>query len=240
MRITSDGNVGVGTTSPTEKLTVAGSVRITGQASNFFAGAAGLNIDRINASGLIRIYGVAGSGGVVGDLALGTDSTERMRITAGGQVQITQSAQTYSDGLRIISGSNRWTEVISGSSLVLGYNEGDRGLFDSSTGVYTPLSDKNKKKDFEVSTIGLNEILNLKPTLYRMKTDSVNDEKQLGFIAQEVQEFIPQAYVESGEEENKFIGLNHIPIIAALVNSIKEQNEILEQLKAEIEILKTK
>jgi hypothetical protein len=96
----------------------------------------------------------------------------------------------------------------------------------NTTGVYTPLSDINKKKDFELSTIGLYAILNLKPTLYRMKTEN-NTEKHLGFIAQEVKEFIPQAYVESGLENNKFIGITQMPIIAALVNSIKELNEKL-------------
>ena len=152
----------------------------------------------------------------------------------GGQVQVTQSAQTYSDGLRIISGSNRWTVVISGSNLVLGYNEADRGLFNSGTGIYTPLSDENKKKDFEESIIGLNEILGLKPTLYRMKDDESEGEKELGFIAQEVKKFIPHAYVESGEEDAKFIGLNYNAIVAALVKSVQELKTEIDSLKNQI------
>lgn len=96
------------------------------------------------------------------------------------------------------------------------------GRFADVTGVYTPLSNIDKKKDFEISTIGLNAILGLKPTLYRMKTEE-NTEKHLGFIAQEVKEFIPQAYVESDD----FIGLNYNAIIATLVKSIQELNEKL-------------
>jgi hypothetical protein len=94
----------------------------------------------------------------------------------------------------------------------------------ATTGVYTPLSDINRKKDFEISTIGLNAILNLKPTLYRMKEED-NTEKHLGFIAQEVKQYIPQAYVESGN----FIGLNYQAIVATLVKSIQELNEKLER-----------
>ena len=89
------------------------------------------------------------------------------------------------------------------------------------TGVYVAVSDINKKKDFEQSTIGLDAILGLKPTLYRMKNDNSNSEKQLGFIAQEVKDYIKQAYVEKDD----FIGLNYNSIIPVLVKAIQELNE---------------
>ena len=98
-----------------------------------------------------------------------------------------------------------------------------------STGIYTPLSDINKKKDFEDSTIGLNSILGLKPTLYRMKDEEAT-EKHLGFIAQEVKEFIPQAYVENDE----FIGLNYNAITAALVKGMQEQQATITSLQEQI------
>jgi hypothetical protein len=104
------------------------------------------------------------------------------------------------------------------------YNSGwaNIGSFNNSTGIYTPVSDINKKKDFELSTIGLNAILGLKPTLYRMKTQD-NTEKHLGFIAQEVNEFIPQAYIN----DNDFIGLDYQAITATIVKAIQELNEKL-------------
>jgi fibronectin-binding autotransporter adhesin len=108
------------------------------------------------------------------------------------------------------------------------------GNLNAVSGVYTALSDVNKKKDFEDSTIGLNAILGLKPTLYRMEDEDESVEKQLGFIAQEVKEYIPQACVE---QEN-FVGLQDRPIIAALVNAIKELKSELDTAKAEIQILK--
>jgi hypothetical protein len=111
----------------------------------------------------------------------------------------------------------------------------NRGVFDGVTGVYTPLSDKNKKKDFEESFIGLNAILGLKPTLYRMLTEQ-NTEKHLGFIAQEVKEFIPQAFVQN----NDFIGLNYQAITATLVKGMQEQQKIIEGLIKRIEQLENK
>jgi hypothetical protein len=99
---------------------------------------------------------------------------------------------------------------------------------DTSTGAYTATSDVNKKKDFEQSQIGLNEVLGLKPTLYRMKTEANDTDKHLGFVAQEVKEFIPQAY----QENDGFIGLDYNPIVAALVKSVQEQQAQIEELKA--------
>jgi hypothetical protein len=114
------------------------------------------------------------------------------------------------------------------------------GNFNQATGVYTATSDINKKKDFEESIIGLNSILGLKPTLYRMKDEDESSDKHLGFIAQEVKEFIPQAYNESNNGENTFIGLTEMPIIAALVKGMQEQQSQIEELKAEINLLKAK
>ena len=101
------------------------------------------------------------------------------------------------------------------------------GNLAATTGVYTPLSDITKKKDFEISKIGLNEILQLRPTLYRMKSEDNSTNKQLGFLAQEVKEFIPQAYVESGD----FIGLNYQAITSALVKAVQELSAKIEQLE---------
>ena len=113
------------------------------------------------------------------------------------------------------------------------------GSFDKTTGIYTAVSDINKKKDFEDSLIGLNAILGLKPTLYRMFNEE-NTNKHLGFIAQEVKDFIPQAYVESGEKENIFIGLNFQAITTTLVKAVQEQQNIIESLIQRIELLENK
>ena len=150
---------------------------------------------------------------------------ERMKITSGGQVQIKQAADTHNDGFTLTNTlGNSWNFVNGGdNNLYFGLAGTSRGVF-ATNGVYTAVSDINKKKDFEDSTIGLNAILGLKPTLFRMKDEDESVEKQLGFIAQEVKNYIPQAYVESdGGIGNKFIGLNDRPIVAALVKAIQEQ-----------------
>ena len=62
-----------------------------------------------------------------------------------------------------------------------------------------------------------------------MKEEEDTSEKHLGFIAQEVKEFIPQAYTESLIGEETFIGLTEMPIIATLVKAIQELNERLNK-----------
>ena len=121
------------------------------------------------------------------------------------------------------------------SSQIRLYNNGIGviGYFNDSSGVYVPSSDINRKKDFEVSTLGLKEVLQLKPTLYRMKCED-NTKKQLGFIAQEVKDIIPQAYSETGEGKEKFIGLDYQAITATLVKAIQEQQKQIEELKLKI------
>jgi hypothetical protein len=70
-------------------------------------------------------------------------------------------------------------------------------------------------------------VLGLKPTLYRMKTEANDTDKHLGFIAQEVKDFIPQAYQDNGD----FIGLDYNPIVAALVKAVQELSLEIEELK---------
>ena len=240
--ITQAGNFGIGTTNPT---TAGG-------------GYTGLDIRGTTGSSLILGSTTTPCGYIYASssfLSFETSSTipilfnpggsERMRISSNGNVGIGTSNPTFKldvNGEIVTRGAataaysyedRNNTSIIYAMFAYAGYtnfyNGGNKAQINMSNGVYTALSDVNKKKDFEQSNIGLNEVLQLKPTLYRLKGSEELSPKELGFIAQEVKEFIPQAYSENGE----FIGLNQMPIIAALTKAIQE-------LSAEINILKQK
>jgi hypothetical protein len=172
---------------------------------------------------------------VTGNVLIGTS-------TSGvGRLQIVASADSYAGGGATLKNTagNYWTLVTAnsgggGNYLYLGFNGADRGYFNSTTGVYTSVSDKDKKKDFELSNLGLNAVMQLKPMLYRMLDDNENTEKELGFIAQDVKDVIPQAYSEKESPNGKFIGIQDRPIIAVLAKAIQEQQQIIEQLKQKI------
>jgi len=281
MRITSAGNVGIGTSSPNVSgqgtnqrvLTVQGvsgywggveiaSTATAGGSLMGFLGFAGSNIN----TGLTAYIGswLENTGAdAAADMRFHTKpasaaATEKMRITGGGNILM---GTTSDNGSRLSvqgainclgTAAGIFTQSRSSAELMGWYAEnttylyfyhtiyGATGRITSSSGVYTAISDVNKKKDFEQSQIGLNEVLGLKPTLYRMKTDDESSSKHLGFIAQEVKDYIPQAYSESGEGNDKFIGLTEMPIIAALTKAIQELSAENTSLINRIEALENK
>lgn len=163
----------------------------------------------------------------VGNVLINQTSDNGSKLQVNGIISSTQLAVLNAGVLYLYNDTNAnyWyqrTLAASGNNLRFNYNGTDKGEINNATGVYVALSDINVKKDFEQSTIGLNAILSLKPTLFRMKSED-NTEKHLGFIAQEVKEFIPQAYSKTGN----FIGLSDRPIIAVLVKAIQELNDKL-------------
>jgi len=166
-------------------------------------------------------------------LTVGTNyvPTERMRITSGGAVEIASGGSLY---LKNTSGNNwNFLSYTNGNLFLQQDGTSNLGQFDGTSGAYTALSDVNKKKDLEDSEIGLKEVMELHPKLYRMKEDDNDSNKHLGFIAQEVKEIIPQAYVENKVDDDKFIGLNQMPIIAALTKAIQELTAKVDKLEQE-------
>ena len=226
MTLTNGGNVGIGTSSPGEQLTLSKStyptvklIETTDNASGYFQYHSDANEFR-----LLTITNHP--------LIFSTNDTERLRVTNGGDTQVAANKAIYCYGSD--AKSYGFTNLADGLLSFTSVQFGVKGNFNAFSGVYTATSDVNIKKDFEDSTIGLAAIMGLKATLFRYKDDTNNEsEKDLGFIAQQVKEFIPQAYQESGT----FIGLKDRPIIAALVKAVQEQQVQIEELK---ELIKNK
>ena len=259
MRIDSSGNVGIGTTSPSAILhtkTAGGEgMRIQGTATSAFlryTDATNTSTAYIGQDTTFSIINQANT-----DMRFATNNTERMRIDSSGKLLLGTTGITagYSNPnvlviggvtsptlkLQSTTGPHAWDIYCTiGTALYFSYDQSDKGYINQSTGVYTALSDVNKKKDFEASTVGLAEVLQLQPKLFRMLEDADDAPKELGFIAQEVQPYIPQAYVESKNENGTFIGLQDRPIIAALTKAIQELKQIVDAQAAEIAALKTK
>jgi hypothetical protein len=108
------------------------------------------------------------------------------------------------------------------------------GIVYSNGGVLTNTnpSDKNLKENITDLSFGLNEILQLRPVSYDWKNNRANQSTQYGFIAQEVQQILPQLVIEfdSYEDEKreiatKRLGLDKEGIFVALVKAIQELNE---------------
>ena len=112
----------------------------------------------------------------------------------------------------------------------------------TSFGLVTALSGTSDErlKDYAPYAGGLQEILAITPAIYRwnvkgqVQTGLSGDRDFIGFIAQDVQRAIPLAITAtevSKDGTETYLSLDDRPIVAALVNAVKE-------LKAEIDKLK--
>ena len=104
----------------------------------------------------------------------------------------------------------------------------------SNTGTeYNTGSDYRLKENVRPIENGLERLNNLNPVKFDWKEDGTSSE---GFIAHEVQEVFPDAV--SGEKDGKTMqGMDYGRITPLLVKAIQEQQEQIEQLKAEIKTL---
>jgi hypothetical protein len=199
------------------RITSGGDIRITsGGTTN--AATLELTSDATPSNGSIIGVSYLGSGSY-GPLRFATGGSERMRITSDGNLLI--NTTTNSGNKLEVNGTARFGSVIVGS---LG-----TGTVYSNGGTLTNTnpSDRRLKTNVIPLTYGLADILKLNPVSYNWK-DGTNG-KQFGFIAQEVQEIMPDA-VKPGE----YLGLEKDAIYSALVNSVKELNKEIELLKSQI------
>ena len=67
----------------------------------------------------------------------------------------------------------------------------------------------------------------------------MGDGDHYGHIAQEVQQIYPELFTpRAGDEEH--LSLNYIEMVPLLLQDIKEQQSIIDELKNEVEVLKNK
>ena len=251
MVINSSGNVGIGTASPARTLHVLGASGI------------GTVMKLEGASGTTTYLQLAYNGatnaqsGYIGydsssNMTLFTNDTERMRITSGGDMILQGVNSSKIHFYRAYSGdpSNVGMALFNTSgTTVVSLNGNGGGIYTASLGtgiVYssgglltsTNPSDERLKDNIENISWGLDEILKLRPVNYTWKDDPIDQGIQYGFIAQEVQEVMPEAVKEFGEE-TKYLGLEKEAIYVTLVKAIQEQQEQIKSLTEQVEALKS-
>lgn len=114
------------------------------------------------------------------------------------------------------------------SRALLAYSQNGGYVYLSSGSTWVAASDRNRKKNFESYNKGLSEICNLKPTLFNLKTQSDDEPKMAGLIAQEVGEHLQEAF-----NDGEFIGIDYNVLTVTIINAIKELKQQLDILKNE-------
>jgi hypothetical protein len=109
---------------------------------------------------------------------------------------------------------------------------------------WTTLSDRKLKQDIYslAVTDAVAKLMQLKPVCYRLKAEVLSDagaQEHLGFIAQEVQEVLPNLVHEVTKEgdEQTTLGIRQEELIALLVETVQQQQQQIETLTTRVNAL---
>lgn len=220
-----NGNVGIGTASPSDLFHVSSTMTTGGS----------ITIDNTGALNNSMINQYKSQGNLMGDItvftndnlnahmafsaATGGTNTEYMRIEGStGNIGIgcaTPTAKLH------VAGTIRSTVVINTAALAC--------------------SDSRFKKNVTPITSALNSVLSMNGVTYYWRKNkfpqwNFNDKKQVGFIAQDLELIYPEL-VNTDEEGYKSV--DYAKLAPILVEAIKEQQQLIEMLKKDNKLLKT-
>ena len=126
------------------------------------------------------------------------------------------------------------------------YNNGTLHVEGDVIAYSTTISDERLKDNVTTIQNPLDKIKALRGVEYTWNAGSRNGKRDLGLIAQEVEEVIPEIVHEhelpliDEESGTVYKTVDYEKMIAVLIEGMKEQQEQIDSLKAEIEVLKAK
>ena len=227
MRLSAAGDFGIGTTTPAEKLHISGPAGLTAvRIGNTSAIGATSNValDFFRNTGINTDWRIFNIGA---NLTIGNSSDDLATINDLYQFQATRFMPMNDGTQNLGQAANRWNT-----------------LFATNGTINT--SDRREKKEIQPLQYGLNQLMQLKPVTFKWNNPKIdNSNKHLGFIAQDLQEVIPEVVVDSewieveGQgkvwKKTPLLGVNYAEVIPVLVRSIQEQQTIIDSQKKEIE-----
>lgn len=244
-------NVGIGTTSPTQKLHLAvGSAsaiynRIENTAGNCYLGllASGDTVLSADSSG--------------NQLLLYTSATERARIDSSGNLLVGTTTASVGSGAGIkslpagdgannpilaitTSGSTSATaplQIFSTGANAYRFYVSASGQINATSTSITAISDQRLKENIRPLDLGLAQVMDLKPRRYDWKEGKGQDKKDaVGFIAQEFETVLPNSVGTSkaGGDGIEYKTINYEELVPTLVKAIQELNAKVTALEAQL------
>ena len=239
--IVNSGKVGIGTTTPSYPLSVktsASGVHIMGLSGSgtalFGLGNYGGTNDGqfilYDNNQNVDVYFLAdGNSWTVNNFGVGTSSP-------GARLEINGAAGNTLR-LRLNGHANYWdvfNNAGSDNSFVYIYNGGVVAKVLTS-GAWQQLSDSDLKENITPLENPIEKIKAISGITFTWKDPQISADEQVGVIAQEVEQVLPQA-VSTNDEGNKMI--SYASLIPLLIEAVKEQQKTIETLKADLAAIK--
>ena len=241
MRITSAGNVGIGTNSPNAKLHVNNGS--SGGASSYFTDST------TGTSSGFQVGLDSGHNAILNmqynaQMLFSTNNTERARIDSSGNLLVGTTSVNYLGAGFTLSGNSGTTNWMCGprssapNEFVISAAS-SFGVYLTSTSAtsWTSASDERLKENLVPIENGLTKVCSLRSVTGNFIADEEKTKRPF-LIAQDVQAVLPEAVsiTPSGE----YLGISYSEVIPLLVASIKELKAINVSLTARIVALESK
>jgi hypothetical protein len=211
MRITSDGNVGIGTTSPNGKLTI----------DNGPSTIPTLTLNSIVSSqyyGNVNCYDPYHGMILRGIPAAATDYT----VTA----QDSMSFYEWGSDFRFYR--KRSTPVLQLDAQIF---EGE-GRFRGDVVAYYSFSDERLKDEVKPLENSLDKVLAMQGVSYKWNSGERKGQSDIGLIAQQVEKVVPEVVREKTNiDGDTYKSVNYEHLVGILIEAIKEQQQQIDELK---------
>lgn len=224
-----------------------------GTAVGFEAAYSAVSSDGVTAIGYQAVRGMTGHGNTcVGYNCLNISGyrggNTALGYNAGGANNTGSYNILIGAGVQVFSGGNSWQlnigDLIYGNisaSKFLGVNKiAPAYMLDVSgdiayTGIMTDISDRRLKTDIANLPPALPQLMALQPVSFTMKNNPAK-KIEYGFIAQEVRKIYP-ALVVQADDADKTLSMNYMGLLAPLVETMQEQQAIIDKQEKRIEAL---
>jgi Chaperone of endosialidase len=175
------------------------------------------------------------------NVGIGAYPTDVNQVTEG-RLQITGFSNGDQLSLRHPSSINlKWGLYVSSIDSSLNfYNDGNlRAKIDRVTGIYTAVSDRNRKKNIRPMTSVLETVMRLPAYSFNYFDSRDNDRRMLGFMAQDVQPFFPELVYQGYDRElsKPLLTMDYSGLGVIAIKAIQEQQLIITSQEQRIKAL---